>query len=308
MSTTPTKKITSSQIGKLSHETLAEMRLQQEHPELYRPIKWNITKLDRATGGILEGSYVVIGGKWKSGKTTVAQNIATVLGTAKRGLVLYYLLEEMKKQMAVRSMTRLSPTITRTHIRNVELDEDMFKELDMAANMLDSVNMEVDDGLTRVKDIIATAIERGARWVVIDYFQLLMDPVGRQENERLDAISRMIMEARNKHGITFIVVYQLNDKGKAYGSRAVYRDADMILEISKGEEENTGEEIPGTMFVDVLPGRSCPGGAHVEISFSGAHSRIMDRPTFDAVNLTPIEEVLMSDPIEVDLEIESEEI
>jgi predicted ATP-dependent serine protease len=293
MNTPAPKKITSMQIGALSHLTLAEQKEWQEHPELHRPVRTNITKLDRAIGGFLEGSYVVIGGKWKSGKTTVAQHIATVLGVAKRGKVKYYLLEELKRQMAIRSMTRLTPAITRSDFRNVVLTEDNLAELEKAAKMLDAVDMEIDDGLNKMRMIIDDAIANKVTWAVVDYFQLLTDAIGRQENERLDAVSRMIMEARNKFGITFIVIYQLNDRGKAHGTRSLYRDADMILEIKAGEEENTEEEIPGSMFIDVLPGRSCPGGAHVEISFSGAHSRIMDMPLFDAANLTTVEEALV---------------
>ena len=308
MNTPSVKRKASEQIGKLSHDTLDELREWQKDPEKYRPIKTNIKKLDRAIGGILEGSYVVIGGKWKSGKTTVAQHIATILGIANRGKVLYVLLEEQKRQMAIRSMTRLSPTIIRDDVRDLTLTEEDFAELDIAANMLDKVNMEVDDSLSRVQQIIDYVKDTDIQWIVIDYFQLLTDKVGRTENERLEGISRLIVEARNKLGKTFVVVYQLGQKtGKAHGSSALYRDADVILEIKKGEEENTEEEIAGSMFIDVLPGRSCPGGAHVEIGFSGAHSRIMDMPVFDAENLTPIQETMFNPQDHIQEELDDKE-
>jgi replicative DNA helicase len=280
---------TSAPIGKLSHDTIKELHEWQDNPDAHRPIKTNITRLDRAIGGIVEGSYVVIGGKWKSGKTTVAQHIATVLGVSGRGKVMYFLLEEMKRQMAVRSMTRLTPKVTRTNIRDLSLTNDHFADLETAASMLDKVNMDVDDKLGNIAQIIQLAEQQNAQWVVVDYFQLLRDFSGKKEVERLQVISRMIIESRNRSGITYIIVYQLNQKGTAHGSQTLYMDADLIIEISAGKDENTEEEIPGSMWMKILNSRQCPGGAKFEIGFSGAHSRIMDLPIFDAKTATPVQ-------------------
>ena len=306
----PTKKgANAKQIGALSHDTIKQLKEWQAEPEKHRPIKTNIAKLDKAFGGIVEGSYVVIGGKDKSGKTTFAQHIATILGISNRGTVKYFLLEEMKKQMAIRAMTRQTPKITRTQIRNLELTDNDFNELEIAANMLENVNLLVDDELNTCKEIIAS-LTPDIKWIVVDYFQLLGDRLGKNENERLEGISRLILEDRNKTGRTWIVVYQIGIKtGRAHGSNTLYRDADVILQIRTGKEENTEEDVPGSMFIDVLPGRSCPGGTHVEIGFSGAHSRIMDMPKFDAENLTPIQETIFNpqDFIQEEMEINDTE-
>ena len=292
MSPAPALKNTAVPIGQLSHETLGELHEWQDHPEQHEPIKTHITRLDKEVGGIVDHSYVVIGGKWKSGKTTVAQHIATILGVSNRGKVMYFLLEEMKRQMAIRSMTRLTPKVTRTIIRDIKITDEAFAELEAAAKMLDQVNMDIDDKLNNVRQIIALAEQEKAAFVVIDYFQLLRDFSGKKEVERLQEISKMIIESRNRSGITYIVVYQLNQKGTAHGSQTLYMDADLIIEISEGKDENTAEEIPGSMWLQVLPSRQCPGGAKFEIAFSGSHSRISDLIKFNPDDMGPVETAL----------------
>lgn len=287
-----TKTSNATKLGPLAHQTADLIREHQKNPEKYRPIKTCLTEIDKAIGGFLEGTFCVIGGQWKSGKSTFAQHIATILGVAGRGKVRYYLLEEMRKAFAIRSLTRITTKVTRTDIRDLTLSDEDLDELDKAAKMLDFVDLDVDDSISTIAEIIEEAVRDGIQWVVIDYFQLLMDQSNKKENERLDAISRMIVNARNTHGITFIVVYQLNDKGTAYGSRALYRDADIILEVEVGQEERTDEEVPGTMLAKALRGRSHKKtNDKMEIAFSGAHSRVMDMPTFDAENLTQVPEI-----------------
>jgi hypothetical protein len=145
------------------------------------------------------------------------------------------------------------------------------------------MDLWVEDSVFEADLMIAQALEDGATVVVVDYFQLLND-VGNKRNEnettRMDQISRKFIEARNKHGITFIIAYQVGDNNKAYGTRSVYRDADLIIEISPEEKGVAGRPEEGLINVRVHPSRICHGGK-CQLSFSGAHSRVANVVVFN---------------------------
>jgi replicative DNA helicase len=258
------------------------MRKKMEHPELYRPISTNIQALDNVIGGITEETLIYIGGAHKTGKTALAQHFATCVASAKRGKVVYFQLEESKRQMAVRSMTRLTTHTDRTVFRDLSIQEHNWQELETAARQLDPVNLWFDDQVFKAEQIIATAAKLEAKYVVVDYLQLLGDFPDMKEAERLSAVSRKFVEARSKQHATYIVVYQLNEKGKAHGTRAVYKDADIALEIKPAIEKVTGSAVDGILAIDIVASR-ISGGVHgkIEVAFSGAHSRITDIVSID---------------------------
>jgi len=68
-------------VDEITRSVIDETRRKQEHPEDFRPIKTNLEDLDKIIGGITEDDYVVIGGKFKTGKTALALHIATDIDT-----------------------------------------------------------------------------------------------------------------------------------------------------------------------------------------------------------------------------------
>jgi replicative DNA helicase len=161
-----------------------------------------------------------------------------------------------------------------------------WHDIEQARASLEDVNLYVDDSVRSAAAIIKAARERGSKYVVVDYLQLLEDKYGHSENERLEFVSRLFIAARNTDKITFIVVYQLNEKGKAHGTRSVYRDADMAIEIKSVDDTVRTDKIDGVVSLVVLPSRIAPSGTGViNLAYSGAHSRITNiaklSPEFD---------------------------
>lgn len=271
-------------IGLAAHEYIQELRDHQENPEKYRPIKTGLIDLDAIIGGVTHPMYIGIGGRAKKGKSTVAQHLATVLSLYEQN-VAYFLIEEQVKQMAARALARQSPLVSRTVMRNLEITPEGFNQLEGAARMLDKTALYLSDRWDNADLIIGTCRKYGIEVAVVDYMQLLLDAAGKSEQERLANISRKFIRARNVDNITFIVVYQLNDKktASAFGSNAVYRDADLIIEVSQLEDGNKSP-IEGKLNMTVRESRMCPSGGVATLNFSGAHSMLSNIATFDTVS------------------------
>jgi hypothetical protein len=228
----------------------------------------------------------VIGGPHKSAKTTLALQLAMVLSL--KGRTDYFQLEEIKSGMGTRALVHGTKFTDRTMIRDLNLAEGHFRDLEGSQHMLKTTDLWVEDAVNSAKDVIAIADRDNARFTIVDYLQLMTDN-GRQINEstRLESISRQFITGRNAAANagkkrTFIVVYQMNEQGKAHGSRTVYKDCDGALEIVPTVDKVRGnEEVDGSIDIHILPGRVWVGGYTITLAFNGAHSIIKDVPMLD---------------------------
>jgi len=274
-------------VDEITRSVIDETRRKQEHPEDFRPIKTNLEDLDKIIGGITEDDYVVIGGKFKTGKTALALHIATAIATSKRGRVDYYCLEERQAQIGIRSLVRLTEKTDKTTMRQLLLQEEHFNELEIAQKMLadGKVDLWLEDVEFTVEKIIETTIKNKARFLVIDYLQLLQSSRrGKDDYTRWDAISAQFLRARNEHSLCSIVVYQIGKSGEAYATSAIYRDADIIIEIERKKDIVTEKDLEEFIHVNVRRSRVCAGD-ECDISFSGAHSRVGNVPALDTLTL-----------------------
>jgi replicative DNA helicase len=272
----------SRKISVIADAVIKDTQEMMQHPELYRPIKTQLDELDKAIGGLVFPAYYVIGGKWKTCKTIIAQHLATVLAASERGRVDYFMLEEVAEQLGLRSLTRHTSHVTRNQFRDLNIGEQDWKDIHTSRAMLENIDLWVDDTVRTAAGIIEQAKQRGSKYVVIDYLQLLEDKYGHSEAERLEYVSRLFIAARNTLKITFIVVYQMNEKGKAHGTRSIYRDADMAIEIKAVDDTVRTENVDGVVSIIVLPSRIAPSGTGIiNLAYSGSHSRITNVPKLD---------------------------
>jgi predicted ATP-dependent serine protease len=282
--------MTMQRIDELAAQNIELWQRQMEHPEDYRPIKTNLADLDRHIGGILDNAYYVIGGPHKSAKTTLALQLAMTLST--HGRTDYFQLEEVRSSMATRALVHGTKLTDRTMIRDLKLESAQFADLHTSQKMLEKADLWIEDTVNTAQQIIDIAIKDNARFCVVDYLQLLNDN-NRQVNEatRLESISRQFITARNAAANsggkrTFIVVYQMNEQGKAHGSRTVYKDCDGALEVCQSKDPlHPKEFIDGSIDIHILPGRVWQGGHTVQMSFNGAHSLIRNAVIFDVTKI-----------------------
>lgn len=282
----PTVPTVMESIGTISLNAIKDLEMKQQHPEKYRPISFEIEELTNAIGGIVLPSYVAVGGPAKTGKTTVLTHIAQLVAMARRLVVrngipdqplkvFYFHLEELKNQFAYRMLTMGDDvTTTRTMIRDLTLTEENFTELHARQQQLDEIEIYMCDNVFTVDKMIEICLREGAQVMVIDTINLADDGSNIQnEAQRLSTTSQKLIAARNNHGLTSLVAYQLNDDGKALNSRALYRDPDLILEISV-PRDSSKEIIDGQLTIEVKPSRQGKANVKVNVAFSGDNNRI----------------------------------
>jgi len=263
-------------IGDIARQVIDNLRIKQSDPDKYGPIPTGLTKLDAIIHGVSEGQYICIGGKAKIGKTSFLLHTAMAVAASGRGKVHYYTLEELQEAMGIRTMTMLSTKTNRDMIKTLMLTEYNFEDLERQCEILKDIDLFVDDGVTEGDMIIAKAIEEDAAFVFIDYMQLMTEMAAKEQNFQMwDTISRKFVKARNRTGITFVIAYQIGDNNKAYGTRSLYRDADLIIEVEKAMDYITKEEIPGELILHVQRSRIAQEDS-CSVAFSGVHGRLFN--------------------------------
>ena len=159
------------QIAEVGSRVISDLEQRQKHPELYRPIPFGITQLTESAGGIVMPSYIAIGGGAKIGKTALAIHMAHIIGAAGRGTVTFYTLEETQWQVGVRSLTKLTTSVNRNHIRDLVINENGFKELKEANSKLEKLDYYVENKIQTAEAVLAAQPMPG--WDII-LFHVLM--------------------------------------------------------------------------------------------------------------------------------------
>jgi replicative DNA helicase len=277
--------MTLKRIDALAEEFIEDTRDRQTNPDRYRPIRTNLVDLDNLIDGITEQTYFVIGGPDKAGKSSLALHLGMCCAASGRGTVDYYCLEELQRQLAMRSLIRLTQFVDRNIIRNVNVNTAHFSELESAAKTLGGIEFYVDDAEFYAEKIIENSIKRHTAFTVIDYLQLLdTNKTKRDDYSKWDTISKMFVQARNQHGLCFIVVYQLGDSGKAYATRSIYRDADLCLEIARKIDITTERPLDNVIHINVRNSRIVKSG-ECDLALDGGHSRVGNCQDTISINL-----------------------
>ncbi len=258
----------------IAQRRVEDLRERQKDPEKYKPLSTGIPDLDNLVGGIVRPSYVGILGMAKRGKSSMAVHLAMTLGQTMKVKVLFYQLEELKWQFADRALVAASENVDRTKIRDVVLSSDELDELDAIAKSWNENNvmLYVDDQLVNIETIGHDAINNKAGLIVVDTANLLTGGKG-DRLERLDYYSARFKDLRNRYGIGVIALFQLNEKtNRAYGSSAVYKDADLVLTMEQAMDEELETEIPGMLDIRIDASRQS-GTGKLTVAFDGSKSR-----------------------------------
>ena len=264
-------------IADVIDQRINELELEVKEPEKYRPIKTNIDLLDEKIIGVKTKMYISIIGKAKRGKSSLAQHIAAVLSTAKRGQVDYYLLEEIASQLGIRILVRSTARVDRNKIYALDLTPEDFVDMREAAAMIrEDMNFFVVDDLFDISKMIEQTVARKSAFQVIDYAQLLSER-GENESIRLTNISRKLIQARNVDGVGSIVVWQENEEGGILGSNSGLRDSDLLIRVNQPKDKD-GNVMDGMIEIEVLPSRQVKSVGKFLVPFDGSHNRIYNKP------------------------------
>ena len=163
-----------------THYTIAKRRLnylkkKQDNPDKYPSYRTGIADLDRATGGLQPGWYVVLAGKQKSGKTAVLNTFRVNFLNA--GLsVLDVSLEMGEMQSADRFLSNLT-WIPLEKFRDAKLEPEDWKKLEQEIDTtVSGWKGYFAYGANNVSAIKKLVNKLKPQVVIIDYAQLMSDP------------------------------------------------------------------------------------------------------------------------------------
>lgn len=260
-------------------ERIAQLHLMVSDPEKFRPISSGVPPLDRILFGGFprDPFYFALIGDSKAGKTTIDLNLALNFCANSDEPTCLYMLEEINRQVADRVIARSTPSVPRSKIFQLQLNEADFEEMGITMNEYKNVKFHVNDQLFNIEDILKDAKDNGFTRIVVDNFQLMQGGQGRDERTKLADQSKRLMHAR-KEGITTFLVSQGNEKGLSFGSKQVLMDADLVLGIKRirvDESDKKSEYMKDQRRLFALRSRYSQQDLFCDIFFDGDHSLIL---------------------------------
>ena len=255
------------------------------------------TRLDALTGGLHDGTMIVIAARPGMGKSAVALNIGLHVALKQQRRVVFGALEMSQAETAQRYLAQTA-LIDGERLHHGQLrDEDFPALLRAAAASAGAPFHVIDDGAMSVADLRARtqhiAVRHGrVDLLIVDYLQLMRveKPSGNRTTD-VGEISRGLKVLSRELGCPVLAISQLSreverrpDKRPILAdlrdSGTIEQDADNVWMLYRDEYYDPDSDRPGT--VDVLVRKARQGRCgEIELGWSGRFLRATER-TVDA--------------------------
>lgn len=204
-------------------------------------------------GGWLPNEMIVIAARPSIGKTAAALQLIS----SEKGVM--FALEMDKSQIAPRLLARVAKHNTLKAARNpAELsDKEQETLLDAGANLFELAEKlivydEADQTLSTIRRRARKAVEDGARFIIVDYLQLLEDEKAHNRERAVANMSRGLKNMSKELGVPVFVLAQLN-RGPETENRApklsdlresgaIEQDANVVIFIYTGETKFANDD------------------------------------------------------------------
>ncbi len=226
--------LTSEDIKNIAHEILKEKK--------QNSVNYGLSLLDKATGGIEKGQYIIVAGRPSIGKSAFLQFIG--LHNAEKGKKVLFVSAEMGEEMIVsRILTTYKPS-----------------------NIPENFNILIASSILTIE----SEIQRKARdfdLVLIDYIQLLKPKIKTRDlYERVTYVSGDLKEIATKFNLPLVCASQFSRKAEGNQpnladlkeSGALEQDADIVISLwrDKDDDELLLDDTLSTVRVDLLKNRN----------------------------------------------------
>lgn len=207
-------------------------------------MRTGLKQLDEAMSGIRKGDFVLISGKEKSGKTSLAFNVFehVVFEQKKRslGISLEMKLPEITDRM-IASMGR----INFTNILNGWMEEGESNKFTATVQRISEGRFQIRDDVFSLPQIVAVMRQYKSQHAdfelaIVDYLQLVDAEKSGKDDSREQIIaktSRTLRRLANELDIAILMLVQLNDDGAVRESRAPGMDCTAHIRIEPGKTE-----------------------------------------------------------------------
>lgn len=204
-------------------------------------VEFKFTDLDNVIGGMMSGNLVVIAAPEKSGKTTLALQIA--LRNAKTGVPVLIESGEMSRTEIMLRLACLDEGVRWIDVKTRQLHalqwERLFKRIAMYAQL----PVYVRSGRITPEEIAADTQmyvkRKGIKLVVLDYIQQV-DVSSKSEDtreERLSSFAYQLKEIAKQNEVPLLALSAVNDELKTRGSRGIQYAFDVGIKFQNIKPE-----------------------------------------------------------------------
>jgi len=207
----------------------------------YSGIPSGFERLDKITGGWQPGTLIIIGGRSSHGKSTLALDFFYRCGL-KNIPCLFLTLEQQSSDIYL-YLIQKHMGIHPIQIKLGDLSTIEEGNLEAAAAQLKKYPFYVEDSASWLTDINlkirAMVLSKAVKLVVVDYLQLIENPVKEPRHLQIGGISRALKRLAMDMNISIIALTQLNKDPEGRGgkihladvreSESISHDADQVL-------------------------------------------------------------------------------
>jgi replicative DNA helicase len=241
------------------------------------------TRLDRITSGWQKSDLIIVAARPSMGKTAFALSMARNIAVEHNKPVAVFSLEMSSLQLVNRLIVS-ETELPSNRIRNGNLDEKEWKQLDAKIKSLVEAPLFIDDTpAISIFELRAKCrrlkLQYHVELIIVDYLQLMSGPVearGNREQE-VSNISRSLKAIAKELNVPIIALSQLNRSVEMRSgskrpqlsdlreSGAIEQDADMVIFIHRPEkygitEDEDGNSTVGLAEIIVAKHRNGPVG------------------------------------------------
>ena len=231
--------------------------------------------IDKITGGFQPSNLIVLAARPGVGKTSLALNIASHVGTQGKTSVAIFSLEMSKQEISERMLCSAARVASHRLRSGDTLPNEDYYKLVTVAGELEKAPIYVDDTaginvfeLRAKARRLASRVEPKLGLIIIDYLQLMMGD-GRADNRQQEVanISRALKQLARELNVPVLAVSQLNREVETRAEKrpqlsdlresgAIEQDADLVMFIYEPKDENK----KGVVALDVAKHRNGPTG------------------------------------------------
>jgi replicative DNA helicase len=243
-------------ISEVLDELYEEIKARAANPQEIFGIPTGFTDFDKITAGVHPGEVLYLAGEPGMGKSLLAAQMGAQMGAAGHPGVVYEM-EMGDKQLTRRNISALSGVTTKA-MRSGHVADHEWPRLVQAFSTAHAWPIHISDFTGWTTTALRADLSRlkqtaGIQWFILDYFGLLRDTYGKDDNERETAMSGAVKRLCKDLDLAGIVVHSMNKTGMAAGVKRLEHisgagrisfDADVVCFLTKhiptdGQREDT---------------------------------------------------------------------
>lgn len=237
-----------------------------------------IAPLDRMTRGWQKGNLIVLAAATKTGKTSLAVNMAVNAAKAGFGVGIFSL--EMNDAELGNRMIAAESEFNIGSIGDQPISQANCNKIMRAISSIADLPIYIRDesvmNLVQFRSAAHRMVMRDdVKFIVVDYAQLVQ-PTNKKDSreQQVAEVSRTMKQIAGELGIPIMILSQINDDGRSRESRALENDANVFMVVEK--EPTNKEETEFDYFLHLKHTRDCPSG-RIPITFKNEITKFTER-------------------------------